>query len=229
MYHIFPTRRLTSNVGRLYKNGPDKTNPQTQHLRVVKYQEVFDLIASQYNHLQHPGVKMTFSAIQERYWGIIQDEVDKLLGWCTICSRVAPNKMKPPAQPIVSHSALERLQVDLIDMSAIPDGPYMWISHLKDHFTKMFFSYPLEDKSSENVARCIGQWMRLFAVPNILQCENSREFKGVLLVLLKNYSVKIINGSPQHPQTQGLVEQANGIMKKELSPWRKVHTELGKL
>ncbi len=39
-------------------------------------------------------------------------------------------------------------------------------------------------------------------------------FKGVLLILLQRYGIKVINGRPRHPQTQGLVEQANGVMKK---------------
>ena len=33
-------------------------------------------------------------------------------------------------------------------------------------------------------------------------------------------SVKIINGRPHHPQSQGLVEKANGILQQKLGKWR---------
>src|SRR5437762_3838064 len=33
-------------------------------------------------------------------------------------------------------------------------------------------------------------------------------------------SVKIINGRPCHPQSQGLVERANGILQQKLGKWK---------
>jgi hypothetical protein len=33
-------------------------------------------------------------------------------------------------------------------------------------------------------------------------------------------SVKIINGRPRHPQSQGLVERANGILQQKLGKWQ---------
>jgi len=60
-----------------------------------------------------------------------------------------------------------------------------------------------------------------------LQCDNGVEFKGVLLILLKKYGIKIINGRPRHPQTQGLVEQANGVIKVKLCCWLADHEGQG--
>ena len=33
-------------------------------------------------------------------------------------------------------------------------------------------------------------------------------------------SVKIINGRPRHPQSQGLVERANGLLQQKLGKWK---------
>jgi hypothetical protein len=33
-------------------------------------------------------------------------------------------------------------------------------------------------------------------------------------------TVKIINGRPRHPQSQGLVERANGILQQKLGKWK---------
>jgi len=60
-----------------------------------------------------------------------------------------------------------------------------------------------------------------------LQCDNGAEFKGVLLILQKKYGIKIINGSARHPQTQGLIEQANGVVKTKLRFWLADHDSQG--
>ena len=51
----------------------------------------------------------------------------------------------------------------------------------------------------------------------------SAEFKGVLLILRKKYSIKIIHGRAKHPPSQELVEQANGVVKTNLYCWLADH------
>ena len=49
----------------------------------------------------------------------------------------------------------------------------------------------------------------------ILQLDNGKEFiaQTIKELIVLWPSVKIINGCPQHLQSQGLVEQANGILE----------------
>ena len=112
-------------------------------------------------------------------------------------------------------------------MRVNPYANNLWILNLKDHFSKASFLYALPNKTAEGVAKCIGKWIDMFGIPKIIQCDNETEFKGVLLILLKKYGVKILNGQPQHTQTQGLVEQANGVMKAKLRCWLKEHPDQG--
>lgn len=112
-------------------------------------------------------------------------------------------------------------------MRATPHKENHWILHIKDHFSKYSFLYALCDKTAAGVAKCIAQWLGIVGIPHILQCDNGTEFKGVLLILLKKYGIKIINGRPRHPQTQGLVEQANGVMKTKLRCWLADHEGQG--
>jgi len=112
-------------------------------------------------------------------------------------------------------------------MRARPHNGYYWILHIKDHFSKYSFLYSLTDKTAAGVARCITQWLGIVGIPKILQCDNSKEFKGILLVLRKKYRVKIINGRPRHPQIQGLGKQVNGVGKKKLRAWLAEHKDQG--
>ena len=56
-----------------------------------------------------------------------------------------------------------------------------------------------------------------------MQADNGKEFKGALLILLRKYGIQIINGAPRSPQTQGLVEQANGVVETKLRAWKMDH------
>lgn len=92
--------------------------------------------------------------------------------------------------------------------------------HILDHFSKFLSVIALETNKAVEVADAIAKWIGHFEPPEILQCDNGREFKGVLLILLKKYGVKVVNGRPRTPSTQGLLEQANGTVKSRLRAWK---------
>ena len=53
----------------------------------------------------------------------------------------------------------------------------------------------------------------------IAQMDNGSEFKAILLILLRTLGIRIINGNPYKPTTQGLVEQGNGVVEDRLNKW----------
>lgn len=130
------------------------------------------------------------------------------------------NRSPGVLEPIDSNYTLERVQIDLIDMRHEPDGQYKWLLHIPDHFSKFTSLYVLKSKRCVDVASNIAQWIGCFGPPRILQCDNGKEFKGVLIILLKRHGIKLINGQPRNRQTQGLVEQANRTFKTKLWAWK---------
>ena len=90
-----------------------------------------------------------------QYYGIARDEVFFLIKLCEICHRKAASKSKGPLKPIISTRLFERIQVDLIDMTATPDGDYVWICHMEDHFSKYHALFPIKNKEAATVARRI--------------------------------------------------------------------------
>ena len=60
-------------------------------------------------------------------------------------------------------------------------------------------------------------FLMCFGPPTVAQMDNGKEFKGLCLILLKRFGIPIVNGRPRRPQTQGLVEQANGVAKTKLA------------
>ena len=70
-------------------------------------------------------------------------------------------------------------QIDLIDMSSIPDGDNRWIGHYKDHFSKYSILWAQNKKCAketvENIERFVFAYL---GVPRILQSDNGREFNN---------------------------------------------------
>ena len=58
-------------------------------------------------------------------------------------------------RPIVAEDFLARIQIDLIDMRHNPDGEYLYIGHMMDHFSKYHVLFALRTKSAAEIARLL--------------------------------------------------------------------------
>lgn len=126
-----------------------------------------------------------------------------------------------PIQSMQSKKVFERLQIDLIDMRKEPvvhDGiEYSYILSAMDCFSRFVFLRPLSNKSPRNVLKCLKNIFSEHGYPSIVQCDNGTEFKGDLPAFLAKHSIKLINSSPYHPQSQGKVERNNSLLKRKLN------------
>ncbi|KFY75310.1 hypothetical protein V499_04706 [Pseudogymnoascus sp. VKM F-103] len=203
-HHTLSSFKLVNN--KLYKQSDRRSDKQ--HLRaVVQKAKVFDVIAQEHLKLLHAGRNKVWPTIKQKYYGIKREDVEFIL----------------KRFPIISGRAWERVQIDLIDMRHEPSGQYKWILHIKDHFSKYTQLYPLKSKHAEPIAECFAQFIAAFLPPKIMQADNGKEFKGALLLLLRKYGIQVVNGAPRSPQTQGLVEQANGVVENKLRAWKMDH------
>jgi hypothetical protein len=185
--------------------------------------EVFDIIAQEHLKLLHAGRNKVWPTIEQQYYGIKREDVEFILKKCKNCTLNRPNTTKAPLVPIISGRAWERVQIDLIDMRHEPSGQYKWILHIKDHFSKYTQLYPLKSKHAEPIADCFALFIAAFLPPKIMQADNGKEFKGALLILLRKYGIQVVNGATRSPQTQGLIEQANGVVENKLRAWKMDH------
>jgi len=101
--------------------------------------------------------------------------VKYLIKKCGICHKKAANQSRGSLTPIISTELFEYLQLDLIDFRHQPDAPYSpsgpkyhWVMHLKDHFSKFTQLYPLQVKSSAEVAMRMSEWINAFGLPTII-------------------------------------------------------------
>ena len=191
--------------------------------RVISEDLIWDIIITIHNSLGHAGQQATANKINSLYYRIAGTETFFLIKLCEKCHRKAFSKCKGPLKSIVTTRLFERVQIDLIDMKSTPDGEYVWICHMEDHFSKYHMLFPMKNKEAATVAREIHHWLAFLGIFEILQSDNGTEFKGICLELMKQYGVRVINGRPRTPRTQGLVEQANGTVKTKIAAWKRAH------
>jgi hypothetical protein len=73
-------------------------------------------------------------------------------------------------------------------MRCRPDGKFNWILHVKDHFSKFSWAYPLESKQPKSVAEKLLNQFYAFGPPCILQSGKGKEFAAQIIkvCVLKN-------------------------------------------
>jgi len=91
--------------------------------------------------------------------------------------------------------------------------------HVRDHIRKFSAACSMELKHSQRVALHLGGFIGMFGVPGILQCDNGTEFKGACDHLVHHHGMPVVHSKPRTPQTNGLIEQANGVLKTKILAW----------
>lgn len=111
-------------------------------------------------------------------------------------------------------------------MAQAKDNEYRYIIHMRDHFTKFSWARAAERKTLENVVNFLYDIFLMFGPPVIIQCDNGSEFSDLTERLCDLWpNLQVINGRPRHPQSQGMVERANGIMETKIARWMETHKQ----
>lgn len=196
-------------------------------LLVVPQDAVVDTIEREHNAIHHQGTNKTWHEISQRYQGIPKRAVDYMVRQCRLCHTQRPGRRPAPIEAIVTERVMERVQVDMIDMRREPDGEYAWILHIKDHFSRFCMLYPLREGSHDEVVRCLLEWMAMLGPPAVLQTDNGAAFvSDAIARIAAEHHIAIRHSSAGRPRSQGLVERANGHVRRLIAKWcRRFHEE----
>lgn len=143
-------------------------NPIIQHIKVDSNLPVCPdevLCTLHQGVLKHVGSSKLWDAVSEQYCYIPQSFVKEFVRNCTTCAtrRNFPNLVA--AKPIISNAFLNRVQVDLIAMTSIPDGDYRYICHVRDHFTRYSWARAITSKQPIEVTIFLFDIFVCFGAP----------------------------------------------------------------
>ena len=173
------------------------------------------------------GVRKVLEDFKSQFYckgmnGIVRQTLKECSG---TCNRLRALKTgKAPPNLIRTYAVMERVQIDLIEMYG-PTNPvkeqakhdYRFILTVVDTFSKYCWLYPLIDKKAINVANMLQHIFVEYGCPDQLHSDNGKEFTAeVVQHLCHAMNIKVIHGSPYHPQTQGQVEILNKKVKSTL-------------
>ena len=117
---------------------------------------------------------------------------------------------------IMSKKPLERIQVDLVKIPMYMKLDFKYLMTFKDHYSRMADVFMLINKTSSATSKALKEYIGKIGIPEKIQCDNGTEFKGEFLSTVATFGVKLINGRPYHPQSQGSVESFNRYLKKKI-------------
>jgi hypothetical protein len=212
--------------GTLLMRKPEIIAAGTEHethlpLRQVALDDdVYYIIKQTHERLGHAGSKKTYEAVRLDAYGINREECEWFTDHCRRCELNRPNRGKALLQPIESGGTNKRCQINLIDIRSEPSGPYNWILTTKDYFDKFVTLWPLQNKTAEEVFNALDSFLMCCGPWEILQCDRGAEFKAAVAILIRRHGIKVIYSSFRHPESQGLVEQANGQVKRLIRMWK---------
>lgn len=106
-----------------------------------------------------------------------------------------------------------------------PDGNFRYICHYIDVFTKYNVLFALTEKTAAAVTEGLQKFvLPYFGLPLIFHTDNGGEFsERALQAMIADWPGQsaVIRGRPRHPQSQGVVERANGEVKRRLQGLRR--------
>ncbi|XP_051163768.1 KRAB-A domain-containing protein 2-like [Leptopilina boulardi] len=158
----------------------------------------------------------------KKKWKLSKQACELFVQCCETCTRKkALPKKGVVVKPITTNGFNMREQVDLIDFQSCCDGDFKWILNYQDHATKFLHLRPLKSKHAKNVADELSKIFFTWGAPQILQCDNGREFVASVVNELAVIwpHCKIVHGRPRHPQSQGSVERSNADVENMIQAW----------
>ncbi|CAF4061215.1 unnamed protein product [Rotaria sordida] len=162
------------------------------------YESYYNVIREAHTTISHGGRDKTIHELNSRYSWIPRFAVEIFLKQCISCQTRKPIKQHVITKPIISLGVMT---------------------------SKFTWAYPLKDKRAVDVALKLRELFFVFGSSRILHSDNGREFVASVIYELKELfpDMIFIRGRPRHPQSQGCIERANGVLCDALGKWMTIN------
>jgi hypothetical protein len=215
--HLMYAKRLPGNTG--YAKGLRQVVLRALDRVVVPTREEMLGILEKRHMDGHPRINKleSWAALKYRYRGL-REVVKHVVSNCEVCNGLT-FKTEKHAQAIITSRLWELVMFDCFDMPFKTPGGYKLILLIKDHFSKFVWGKPFKAKSMEAVADFVYTTFKDRGVPECFHCDNGSEFVNTVMhaVLMRMGNPHYTHGRPYNPQTQGLIENANGDAIRKLT------------
>ena len=173
------------------------------------------------NH-SHPGKNKTVSLINQYYWWPNHiRETKAYVDSCKTC-QLAKYTHRPTFGkyicPTPDLQPFELIGLDTIVMGAAADKTqHKYIQVLIDHHSRHMWAYPSVRNNSATIINIFTNLINSGVNLNKILTDNYRSFLSAdIKTFFRRNNIKHIVSTPYHPQTNGIVERANGTIITKL-------------
>lgn len=170
----------------------------------------------------HLGVHKTYHRVSRLYyWPCLRADVARYVKECLTCQRVKPEQ-KLPAGHMGGHVAAHRTwQIISMDLfGPLPKSKHgnLYIFVVTDTFSKMNRFFAIRRANAQTIVKLVEEQIILrFGVPEVIRCDNGKQFKGCNFdQLAKKYGTRILF-NPNHYPPPNLTERVNRVLKTMIS------------
>lgn len=212
--------KITLIDGELYKRSPSWVLQRC--IPIPEGRElIHDILAGVCGHHAAPRTLVGNAFRQGFYWPTMVADATEVVRTCEGCQFYA-RKTHLPAHalqtiPITWPFAVWGL--DLVGPLKKAPGGFTYLLVAIDKFSKWIEVRPIGQIKSEQVVLFFTDIIHRFGVPNSIIIDNGTQFTGrKFLEFCDDYQIRMDWASVAHPQTNGQVERANGMILQGLKP-----------
>lgn len=187
-----------------------------------------NLIKACHDDLGHFGIVRTCFVLQERfYWSNMTHDVRDFVNSCGTCATKKASFLLPDKlQSFPISARFDRVHIDLMGPFPVTPRGNKYVVCCIDAFTKWPEAAAIPNKEASTVADFfLSDIISRHGAPQTVVSDNGREFDGEFLRLLEDCYIEHRHSSPNHPQTNGLVERFNQTLRQALQKSVKDHKD----
>eukprot|EP00794_Sanderia_malayensis_P013568 gene13568-14969_t len=214
LYNIFDSLSVENDL--LSRSWEDDTGKERYQVVLPKFIAP-TILKEAHEQVGHMGVAKTFDFIQRRfYWPGFFKSVENFCACCEICAK---NKTVPrprwPLKPIdVVPIPFYMIGVNLIGPLKTTRSGNKYILSVIDYYTKYAEAEALPNQEAETIVRALEEIFARHGMPSVLLTDQGRNFESHLMKsACQLFGIEKRRTTAYHPQTDGLCERFNGVLK----------------
>ena len=195
------------------------TNKEKELLKKVYYKDGYTL--GRVNLYKHIIDKYKTTKITERQVGdwLKEQKLNQLY---------APTRKGGALQSFKPKKPWLGISVDLIDFTNKPAKQYRYILVVIDNFSRFMYVAAITSKEADKTTKAMSKILDKIendynVTPSYALHDDGSEFKGEYIGLMKKKGIQIRRTLGGQPQSNGLVERANGKVKRVLAKNKKIN------
>ena len=195
---------------------------EPKHLEVIKDSDIDETLKNLYDNPVYgiaTGIKTFYNSVTSKYLNIPRKRVRAFLETKTTYQLTKPEPL-PSNKPVFATYSNQRWATDLVDVKLYSgyNNSNKYILTAIDFFSKKAFATGIFDNTAPNVIKGFETIIRDQAegtTPNYLQADNGPEFTSKLFnEWCERNNIKLIHTLSYTPQSNGLIENFNGQLRK---------------